>query len=114
MRLFYHDHRESSSERFFLYLICYVLVGGTTTLQKRCPPPAGLDRNLRGLSGLSSRSVLIKICANKKIGESAKGVKNSILKGEVRSLPEDEKDAEIPPRSKKEDQSVSVDHVFRW
>ena len=35
-----------------------------------CPPPVGSDRYLRGLSGSSPRSVLIKICANKKIGES--------------------------------------------
>ena len=33
---------------------------------------------------------------------------------EVRSLPEDKKDAEIPPRSKKKTRSVSVDHVLRW
>ena len=35
-----------------------------------CSPPVGLDRYLRGLSGSSPRSILIKICANKKIGES--------------------------------------------
>jgi len=51
-----------------------------------------------GLSGSSPRSVLIKICANKKIGEKAKGKKHH---PELRSLPEDKKDAEIPPRSKK-------------
>jgi hypothetical protein len=33
----------------------------------------GLDRHLRGLSGSSPRSVLIKICANKKIGEERRG-----------------------------------------
>jgi hypothetical protein len=38
-----------------------------------CPPPVGLDRHLRGLSGSSPRSVLIKICANKKIGEERRG-----------------------------------------
>jgi hypothetical protein len=31
-----------------------------------CPPPVELDRHLRGRSGSSPRSVLIKICANKK------------------------------------------------
>ena len=38
-----------------------------------CPPPVGLDRHLRGLSGSSPRSVLIEICANKKIGEERRG-----------------------------------------
>ena len=33
----------------------------------------GLDRHLSGLSGSSPRSVLIKICANKKIGEERRG-----------------------------------------
>ena len=37
------------------------------------PPPVGLDRHLRGLSGSSPRSVLIKICASKKIGEERRG-----------------------------------------
>jgi len=32
-----------------------------------------VDRHLRGLSGSSPRSVLIKICANKKIGEERRG-----------------------------------------
>ena len=34
----------------------------------------GLDRYPRGLCGSSPRSVLIKICPNKKIGESEKGI----------------------------------------
>ena len=37
--------------------------GGLRHVPLWCPPPVGLDRNLRGLSGSSPRSFLIKICA---------------------------------------------------
>ena len=42
----------------------------------------------------------------------AKGNKKIILKCDP--CQKTKKDAEIPPRSKKEDQSVSVDRVLRW
>ena len=55
----------------FIRINCFASVRFAAPLW--CPPPVGLDRHLRGLSGSSPRSVLIKICANKKIGEERRG-----------------------------------------